>query len=156
MLKASVHRSSLLEKACSKTNFYYMACRLHSGSHPGSRRRKTFHSRFHFSNQLEKFLLARKDSFVSICTARCYNQNEDKRLCVKCVSLCLALSLCPLVHWCSVCFSVLRGSQTLARYTIHWSRFSIKFSYFPTLFEQAFSSKLDLWTEALKQSGRDG
>ena len=70
------------------------------------------------------------------------SQNEDKRLCVKCVSLCLYLSLCPLVHCSSVCFSVLCGSQTLEKYTIHWSSFSINFSYFPTLFEQTFSSKL--------------
>ena len=39
-------------------------------------------------------------------------------------------------------------SQTVERYTIHWSRFSIKFSYFPTFFIQAFSLKLDVWTEA--------
>ena len=74
-LKASIHTSSFREKICSKINFYYVACHLHSGSPSGSRKRKTFESSFYFSNQFGKFLLERKYYFVYTCTMQCYNQN---------------------------------------------------------------------------------
>ena len=74
------------------------------------------------------------DYFVYTCTMRCYNHNEDKRLCVECVSMCLVLLL----------FCVLIRSNTW-RYNIHWSRFSIKFFYYFFMF-----FLLDVWVEAFR------